>query len=491
MPKKIAVIGSGFAGLSAASYLSKDGYDVTIFEKNEEIGGRARIWKKDGFTFDMGPSWYWMPEVFEKFYSDFGYASSDFYELKRLDPSYRVYFEDGPIDIPANYEDLRNLFESIETGAAKKLDAFLEDAAYKYDVGVNDLVHRPSLRVSEFIDKRVISGLFKMHLLKSFTKYVEKFFSHPKLISLLEFPILFLGAKPENTPALYSLMNYADMKLGTWYPMGGMHKVIEAFETIALGQGVKIQCRATVNQIHTSKGRATEIEVNGERLQFDDVVCACDYQHAETKLLAPENRSYRPSYWKSRVMAPSALIFYLGINKKVPNLEHHNLFFDKDFSQHAKEIYDTKTWPEEPLFYVCAPGRTDSTVAPKDKENIFVLMPIAPGIEDTPEKRQTYLEILIKRLEHWLKTDLKDSIIVQRSYCISDFKEDYNSFKGNAYGLANTLRQTAFFKPKMKSKKLNNLFYTGQLTTPGPGVPPSIISGSVVASLIHSQNQSV
>ncbi len=488
MPKKIAVIGSGFAGLSAASYLAKGGYEVTVFEKNSQIGGRARTWEKDGFTFDMGPSWYWMPEVFEKFYADFGHTCSDFYELKRLDPSYRVYFEDGPIDIPANYEKLRALFESIEKGSAQKLDAFLEDAAYKYDVGVNDLVHRPSLKISEFFDRRVIAGMFKMHLLKSFTKYAQKYFSHPKLLSLLEFPILFLGAKPENTPALYSLMNYADMKLGTWYPMGGMHQVIKAFETIALQQNVKIITNANVDYLHTENGNVRTLEVNGEHLQFDDVIGACDYEHIESKLLSEKDRSYKSSYWETRTMAPSALIFYVGLNKKVPHLEHHNLFFDKDFAKHATEIYDTKTWPKEPLFYVCAPSKTDASVAPENHENIFILMPIAPGIDDTEETRDQYLNILLDRLTLWLKTDIKSSIVVKRSYCIKDFKDDYNSYKGNAYGLANTLKQTAFFKPKMKSKTLKNLYYAGQLTTPGPGVPPSIISGSVVASLIQNRS---
>lgn len=480
--KRITVIGSGVAGLSCASFLAKEGHDVTLLEKNSSIGGRARKFEEKGFVFDMGPSWYWMPDVFERFYKQFGHTTSDFYELKRLDPSYRVFWQDNSSDdIPASLNEFHAWFEKLEPGSSKKLDKFLSEAKYKYEVGINDLVHKPSLSLFEFADMRIAKGAFKMHLFSSFSKYIRKYFSHPKIIELLEFPVLFLGAMPKDTPALYSLMNYADIKLGTWYPMGGMHKIIEAFEKIAREQGVKI---ITDNEVKgfvlKDKNIVSSINQNGMDIESDYVISGADYEHTD-QTLAKGNSNYTKDYWNSRLMAPSSLLFYLGVDKKIKNLLHHNLFFDEDFQQHAVEIYKKPSWPSAPLFYVCCPSKTDPTVAPEGKENLFLLVPLAPNLKDDEEMREKYYHIIMDRLEAKTGVSIKDSVIYKRSYCLDDFKSDYHAFKGNAYGLANTLRQTAFLKPKLKSKKLNNLYYTGQLTTPGPGVPPSIISGEVVA----------
>ena len=480
--KKITVIGSGVAGLSAASFLAKEGHSVTLLEKNNTIGGRARQFEDSGFVFDMGPSWYWMPDVFERFYQQFGHTTSDFYELKRLDPSYRIFWQDNSRDdVPADLKQFYAWFEKLEPGSSKKLDKFLKDAAYKYEVGINDLVHKPSLSIFEFADFRIAKGAFKMHLFSSFSKYIRKYFSHPKIIELLEFPILFLGAMPKDTPALYSLMNYADIKLGTWYPMGGMHKIIEAFEKIAREQGVKIITDNEVkNFVVKDKKIISTTNQTGMDIDADFVVSGADYEHTDQNL-AKGFSNYTKSYWDSRLMAPSSLLFYLGVDKKVSNLLHHNLFFDEDFQQHALEIYKKPSWPSKPLFYACCPSKTDPSVAPKGKENIFLLVPLAPDLEDSEEMREKYYNIIMERLERKTGESIKESVIYKRSYCLEDFKNDYHAFKGNAYGLANTLRQTAFLKPKLKSKKLDNLYYTGQLTTPGPGVPPSIISGEVVA----------
>lgn len=482
MENRIIVIGSGVAGLSSASFLAQKGYRVTLLEKNETIGGRARKFESDGFIFDMGPSWYWMPDVFERFYQQFGYTTADFYDLKRLDPSYRVYWQDNTFnDIPADLDEFYDWFESLEPGSSKKLDKFLKEASYKYDVGINDLVHKPSLKVSEFADFRIVKGTFKMHLFSSFSKYIRKYFSHPKIIELLEFPVLFLGAMPKDTPALYSLMNYADIKLGTWYPMGGMHKIIEAFEKIAVEQGVEILTGQEVTGFTLKDNKITSVEINGKpSIEAEMVVSGADYEHTDQKL-AKGKSNYTESYWNSRLMAPSSLLFYLGIDKEVNDLRHHNLFFDKDFQQHAKEIYKDPKWPNDPLFYACCPSKTDPSVAPKGKENLFLLIPLAPDLQDNEELREKYYDMIMDRLEEKTGQSIRDHVIYKRSYCLKDFKKDYNAFKGNAYGLANTLRQTAFLKPKIKNKKINNLFYTGQLTTPGPGVPPSIISGEVVA----------
>jgi phytoene desaturase len=492
MPKKVVVIGSGFAGISAAANLAKAGFQVTVLEKNSQIGGRARSFAHDGFLFDMGPSWYWMPEVFENFFNSFGKSTSDYYELKRLDPSYKVFFgKNDFLDIPAKMDKLEDMFEGLEPGSSKYLKKFLKESKYKYEVGMGDLVHKPSKSLFEFVNLKVIGGVLKMHIFKSMSSYVKKYFKHPKLIQLLEFPVLFLGATPWKTPALYSLMNYADMALGTWYPMGGMHKIVEGMASVAKDQGVKFEVNSNVESIETEGRNVKGVIVNGQLIEADVVIGGADYHHVDQTLLPEKVRMYSDDYWQKREMAPSSLIFYLGLNKKVEGIEHHNLFFDQDFNKHAKEIYDTPKWPDNPLFYMCCPTKTDPAVAPKGKENIFILVPIAPGLQDEEEIREKYFDLIIDRITEICGVDISDSIEYKKSYALKDFSNDYNAFKGNAYGLANTLRQTAILKPAMKNKNLNNLFYTGQLTVPGPGVPPSIISGQVVANEISKEFKAV
>jgi phytoene desaturase len=490
MKKKATILGAGISGLSAASFLAQSGWDVTIVEKNPTIGGRARQFSHEGFVFDMGPSWYWMPDVFEQFYQKFGYTASDFYELKRLDPSYRVYWPDQThSDIPATMGELEAMFESFEPGSALKLRDFLKDAKYKYEVGMKDLVYKPSMKLTEFMDFRLLKGLFSMDLTNSFSTYINRYFEHPKLRSLLEFPVLFLGAMPQDTPALYSLMNYADMELGTWYPMGGMYKFIEAFEKIAKEQGVKIVTDAQITSLEKSNGSVTAaIDIHGNRYESDVFISSADYQHTEKALLNGSS-NYTDAYWDKRVMAPSALLYYVGINKRVSNIQHHNLFFDESLEEHGKEIYKNPQWPTAPLFYLSAPSLTDPTVAPEGCENLFFLIPIAPDLSDDEETRERYFNILLERLKKLTGNDIKDNIVYKRSFSISNFKEDYHAFKGNAYGLANTLKQTAIFKPQIKNKNLQNFYYTGQLTVPGPGVPPSIISGEVVAKYVNKHTK--
>lgn len=489
MSQEVVVIGAGFAGLSAASCLAKKGYRVRVLEKNELPGGRARMFEADGFKFDMGPSWYWMPDVFESYFAHFGKSASDYYELERLDPSYRIYWDKADFwDLPADYADLKSLFEAQEAGSSKGLDEFLKNAAYKYDVGINDLVYKPGRSLMEFADWRVVKGVFKLHLFKSFSKYIRSYFSDPRLLSLLEFPVLFLGAKPEDTPALYSLMNYADMILGTWYPKGGMHEVVRGMYNLALELGVEFEFGAEVKEIRIVNGQARELVLDDRVIPADIVVGGGDYHHIEQKLLPEKARTYKQSYWDNRTMAPSCLLFYLGVDKRLKNLLHHNLFFDTDFQQHAKEIYDDPQWPSKPLFYACVPSITDPTVAPEGMENLFLLIPVAPGLENDDESlREKYYNLIMDRLEDITGQSVREHVVYIRSYAHSDFQADYHAFRGNAYGLANTLRQTAILKPSIKSKKINNLYYTGQLTVPGPGVPPSLISGRVVAEEIEKE----
>ena len=480
--KHIIVIGGGFAGLSAACVLAKGGYKVTILEKNDQPGGRARVWEKHGFKFDMGPSWYWMPDVFENFFALFGKKPQDFYELKRLDPAYRVYFgKDDILDVPAAMPELESLFESIEPGSSKRLKEFLAQAAHKYKVGMGEYVFRPSHSITEFIDLNLIRKSMGMQLLTSMSRHVRKYFKHPKLIKLLEFPVLFLGARPQDTPAMYSMMNYADLVLGTWYPMDGMNEIVKAMVSIAEGLGVDIRLDTEVVKIAVADQLVSRVSTSKGVFEADFVITGADYEHTDQQLIAEPHRNYDRKYWDSRTMSPSSLLFYIGINRKIAGIKHHNLFFDEDFEQHAKEIYTNPQWPEKPLFYVCCPSKSDSSVAPENCENLFFLMPLAPGLEDSETLRDQYFEVLLNRFEKITGESIKDAIMVKRSYAMNDFKADYHSFKGNAYGLANTLRQTAFFKPAMRAKHIKNLLYTGQLTVPGPGVPPALISGQVAA----------
>ncbi len=490
MPKKVIVIGSGFSGLASAACLAKRGYDVTVLEKNEQAGGRARQFTVDGFVFDMGPSWYWMPDVFEQYFSLFGKKPSDYYDLVRLDPSYRIYFgQDDLMDVPATFDGLAAMFESYEPGSSANLRKFLNEAKYKYEVGMREFVWKPGHSIFEFADLRVVKSLFRLQMFQSMSSHVRRLFKNEKLIQLLEFPVLFLGATPQNTPALYSLMNYADLSLGTWYPLGGMHKIIEGMVKLAEELGVKIHTGQEVRQIYVPNGHATKVITDQKEYSADIIVGSADYNHIEQRLLEPEHRRYSDQYWDKRTMAPSSLLFYLGVNKKLNGLHHHNLFFDEDFGQHAVEIYDQPQWPSKPLFYVCCPSKTDDSVAPAGSENLFVLIPLAPDLEDTDELREHYYHIVMERLEQLTGQSVRDAVVYKRSFAHRNFKEDYYAYKGNAYGLANTLTQTAFLKPKMKSNKVANLFYTGQLTTPGPGVPPSLISGQVVASEIAKSFQ--
>ena len=486
--KNICVIGSGFAGISAATYMCGKGLIFFYNEKNSTHGGRARKFSSKGFTFDMGPSWYWMPDVFEKFFKDFDKDINDYINLKRLDPSYRVYFSnDEKIDIPADYESLRELFESFEEGSGLKLDEFLKQAEEKYKVGINNLVYKPGLSITEFMNYETISGALKLDIFKSMHTHIRKFFKNEKLIKLLEFPILFLGATPKNTPALYSLMNYADIKLGTWYPEGGFSKVIDGMVELAKEKGVKFYNNEEVKKFSYNKKSISYVITKKKTYDADYVVCAADYNHIDQKVLESKFRNYSKSYWDKRVLAPSSLLFYIGLDRKVKNIQHHCLFFDKDFESHAEEIYSTPRWPSEPLFYASFPSVSDKSLAPKNQDCLFLLMPIAPDLEDNRIIRKRYFDLILSRLEKLTKQNIRDHIVYKKSYAIQDFKNDYNSFKGNAYGLANTLMQTAIYKPSLKNKKLKNLFFSGQLTVPGPGVPPSIISGNVVANQIAKE----
>ena len=482
LSKSVIVIGAGFAGLAAATLLAQAGHRVTVLEKNDQPGGRARVWEQDGFKFDMGPSWYWMPDIFEKYFALFGKKPSDYYQLKRLDPGYRIYYgKDDLLDVPAAMPELEALFEQIEPGSSQHLRKFLSQAEYKYRVGMNEYVQRPSHSITEFIDWNLIKKSVGIQLLTSMSKHVRQYFKNPKLIKLLEFPVLFLGATPQNTPAMYSMMNYADLVLGTWYPDGGMNEIVQGMVKLAESFKADIRLNTEVTAIHTSGATATHVSTTQGEFEADFIIAGADYEHVDQQLVDSSYRNYTEKYWDSRTMSPSSLLFYVGINKKLPGIEHHNLFFDEDFELHAHEIYTEPKWPTKPLFYVCCTSKTDAGAAPKGCENLFFLIPLAPGLQDSEALREEYFNKIADRFEHLTGHNIRNHIVVKRSYAMDDFKADYHSYKGNAYGLANTLAQTAFFKPAMRAKKIKNMLYTGQLTVPGPGVPPALISGQIAA----------
>ena len=484
MTKKIDIIGAGLSGLYAACHLAKNGYDVNVFEKNGSVGGRSRVFEAEGFSFDMGPSWYWMPELIDQMFADLGENREDYYKLTRLDPAYKVFWKDEPpTSIPADFEDLKTLFDSFEENGGEKLERFLKDAKVKYEIAIDKFMFQPGLKWKELVNLEVFKSALQLDVFKSVERDVTSRFDSVQAQALLNFPVLFLGEMPNKIPSLYTLMNYADLKLGTWYPEGGMSAIAQALKKIAEKNGVKFHFKSPLTEMTCTEGKVTSIKIGDQFGPTENVLISADYQYIEQNILPKHYRKYDEKYWESRKLAPSCLIFYLGVNVEVPNLSHHNLFFDEDMIKHGESIYDSKTWPKAPLFYVCAPSKTDKSVAPDKHENMFVLIPVAPDLDDTQEIRDQYFKIILERLKKHTQVDISDNIIYKRDYCIKDFKEDYNAFKGNAYGLANTLKQTANLKPRINSK-LNNLNYCGQLTVPGPGVPPALISGQIVANQI-------
>tara|TARA_Y100001933_G_scaffold25837_1_gene21819 strand:+ start:338 stop:1804 length:1467 start_codon:yes stop_codon:yes gene_type:complete len=487
--KKALVIGSGFSGLSSAAFLSKNGFEVTLVEKNKTVGGRARIFHEKGYSFDMGPSWYWMPEIFENFFNEFNLKIEDLYDLKQLDPGFKIVFKDQEINLPSSWNEICHLFDKYEENGADKLNKFMEDAQQKYSIGLDFLYNSPGVSIRELFNPQILKNINKLQLLTSYRNHIKKYFSNEYLINILEFPVLFLGTSAKHTPALYSLMAYSGIKQGTFYPIGGFNAVIKSMEKLCIDLGVKIITGNEVKKINIKNKKVVSVSTQNNEIETDYLIASADYAHVENQLLEKKYRNYSTEYWNKKNFSPSSLLFYLGVSKKLNKLDHHTLFFDEDIEQHSNDIYEKPIWPKKPLFYACCPAKTDPKVAPKDKENLFILVPIAAGLNDTEEIREEYFKIVMKRLEKFCGEKIIEHIEYKKSYCVNDFITDYNAFKGNAYGLANTLMQTANLKPKIVNKQVQNMYYTGQLTVPGPGVPPSIISGQLVAEQIITKSK--
>ena len=480
--KKISIIGSGVSSLAAAAFLAKAGHEVDVFEKNSGPGGRARSYEAEGFRFDMGPSWFWMPDVFERFYNNFNLNMNKELKLERLDPSYKVYFDlQNGENIPAGLDAMCTYVESIEEGAGVKFLKFMKQAEQNYNIAVKDVIYQPGASPLELVNRKTISRL--PLFFKSIQKQIHSTFKSERLRQLLCFPVLFLGARPQDMPAFYNFMNHADTVLGTWYPEGGFYAVIQSMVKLCMGMNVKFHYNAEISAIHCENNSVKSIETTEKNFETDIVLSGADYHHTET-LLDKNVRQYSEKYWSKKIFAPSSLLFYVGFDKKIENVSHHTLFFDSDFDAHAKEIYDNPQWPTDPLFYANFTSITDKTSAPEGKETGFFLIPLAPGIEDTDQLRETYFHKILDRFEQLTNQEVKKHVLFKKSFCVNDFKSEYNSYKGNAYGMANTLLQTAFLRPNIKSSKVKNLYFTGQLTVPGPGVPPALISGKIASELI-------
>lgn len=489
MKKKIIVIGAGFGGLSVAALLAKEGNEVTIIEKNQDIGGRARVWKTEGFVFDMGPSWYLMPEVFERFFSNFGRKPEEFFELRRLDPSYRMFFGDDKIvDISKDMEKNLETFEKIEKGGAEKLRKYLSVSEYEYEVSMRDFVYKDYKSPFDFFNFELLSKGAKLHVFESMDRYTKRFFSSSLSRKILEYTIVFLGGTPKSTPALYSLMSHVDFNLGVWYPIGGINKVVEALERLCKSHNVKIITNKEVEKIIVENGIARGVVVGNETINADIIVSNADYAHMETKLLEEKYRSYKKEYFEKAKIAPSGFVIFLGLKKKLPKLVHHNLFLENDWNKHFETIFEKPSWPDAPSYYISCPSKTDPSIAPDGFENIFILVPVASGLEDAEETIEKYYKKIIKHFEKVVGEKIEDQIVVKRIFTHTDFIKDYNAYKGTALGLSHTLWQSAIFRPSNKSKKVENLYYTGQYTHPGIGVPMTLICSEIVAKKISDEN---
>lgn len=485
--KRVIVVGAGIGGLSAAALLAKNGFTVTILEKNTEPGGRARIMRTHGFTFDMGPSWYLMPEVFENYFALFGKKTTDYYRLKRLDPNYRVFFGDDQVDVPADREKVGQLFERLEPGGGKKLDRYLKTAEFQYRTAMKSFIYREYRSFFDFFNWEIITKGPRLHIFEGLDRFAKRFFTSDKIRKILEYTVVFLGGSPSNTPALYSIMSHVDFSLGVWYPEKGIGEIVNALTSLNAEHGVKIICGQTVRRIVTENGVAKKVVTDKGEFEADIVLVNADYQHAESSLLTEEAVSYPPAYWASRKMGPSAVLLYLGLDKKLNGLLHHNLYLDPSWDEHFKTLFDRPAWPKSFSYYVSCPSKTDPTVAPPGGENVFVLIPVAAGLEDTAAIRQDYCDRVISHLEKLLGEKIRDHLVYQQVFAQKAFTLAYNAYKGTALGLSHTLWQTAVFRPSHRSKKIANLYYTGSYTHPGIGVPMVMIAAQIVCQEIAKQ----
>jgi phytoene desaturase len=485
MGKKIVIIGAGVGGLATACILGQAGYDVTIYEKNSQAGGHAGTFSAQGFTFDTGPSWYLMPDIFEHFFELLGEDVNKLLKLKRLDPSYRVFFKDklfGAIDIVGDVERDGNTLEALEPGSRNKLRNYLKKSSYQYNLALDQFLYKNYDSAADFLTPSVLAQGLRMNVFSNMQKYVSKHFSSTEVQKILQYPLVFLGANPNNAPALYSMMSHIDFNQGVFYPEDGIYRLTKTLVKLAEARGATIVLNAPIDRITVKNRQATGVVLeDGTKVTADIVISNADIAHTEQRLLSAEYRSYSNRYFSKRTLAPSALVMYLGVNKQYPNLRHHNLIFSKDWDANFKAIFGTKKWPHDPSFYVCNPSKTDKTVAPKNHENLFVLVPLPASTDYTDQDLQKYADWILNTMEKVLHLDgLTNEIVYKKILGAKDFEQTYNSYHGTALGFAHTLKQTAAFRPSNRSKKVKNLYYVGAGTSPGIGLPMCLISAQLV-----------
>lgn len=480
--------GAGFGGLAISSLLGRDGHEVTVLEKNEQPGGRASVYSERGFNFDMGPSWYLMPDVYEGFFAEFGKKPQDFFKLERLDPSYRMYFGGkGPVDVHADLQKNFALFDSLEKDGGTKLKRYLDSSKEKYDLAIKELLYRDYMRLTDFLDRKLLKQGRSMHIFENLDKFVNKHFESDRAKKIVEYSVGFLGGSPKNTPAFYHIMSHIDFNLGVWYPEGGMRQVVQSMRDLAESYGVVFKFDEPVTGYSTANRKIEKVVTTKGEYPADAVVVNADYAYHEMQLLEQGHQTYSERFWRKKVMAPSAMVAYIGVNKKIDQLAHHNLFLDEDWSNSFDQIFDPDraAWPTSPSYYVNVPSRTDKSAAPSGSESLFVLVPLAPGLDDSEQRREAFFQKVLSNLERTIGVSIADSIVVKRIFALNDFQTRYNAYRGTALGLAHTLGQTALFRPRHKSKRLGNLYYTGHYCHPGIGVPMVLISSQIVAKEIQ------
>lgn len=485
MPKSTVVVGAGVSGLATAALLAKSGRKVTVLEKNPTIGGRARVLRRNGYTFDMGPSWYMMPDEFETYFRLFGKSVSDFYDLVKLRTHYKVFFPGGRSyviteDLDANVD----LFERTEQGAGRALRRFVETSRRIYERAMAELVRLDYESLAPLLKPRVLKDLLSFRLTETYHHHVSRHFRHPDLQKIMEFMTVFLGGSPYNTPAFYNLVAHVDFNLGSWYPQGGMHEVPKALASLCHAYGADILTETEVHRCEVRQGRAVALETDRGTFTADEFVMSADYEFCETDLLDRRWQSYPQPWWDRRVLAPSCFLMYIGLEGKIGRLEHHNLYFDDSWERHFADVYDLSRWPDTPSYYIHVPSKTDPSMAPPDGETVFVLVPIAAGLRSDEPFRRSFADRILRHIETVTGEPMRDRIRTMTLFTVEDFERDYHAFKGAAFGMAHTLLQTAVFRCRNRSRKVPNLFYTGQYANPGVGVPTCLISAQITARLV-------
>jgi len=489
------VVGAGYAGLTAAAYLAREGHRVTVLEQLPTPGGRNQRFVLDGFTFERGPSWLWMLDVHSSFYSDLGRKMSDYVQISRLDPAYRVFFpkdstntQSGICDVPNGVQEFAALLEKIEPGSSANFLKQMELDEFRYNQALETFIELPSVHIGEYVRPSFLKHLGKMGLFSNQRDSIAKVVLTPEARRLLEWPTIFVGHSPASVPSLYSLLNWAAIDGGTWFPTNGMYDTILGMERVCRELGVTFLYDHRVTGLKHERGAIKEVVCSSEehgirRFAAEKFLVTCDMAFFERSIVPKSLRMYSPDYWDSREVSPSCLLFYLGVDCRVQGLEHHNLFFDQSMYDHMDDIYgSTPQIPPNPLFYVSVISHSNRTLAPEGCDSIFVLVPM-PSIPVKKVDKARILDNVLGRMEDRIDMSLRDHIVVQDSFDYSDFCKTYHSLGGNGFGLSNTLFQSAFLKPSMRSTTLSNLFYAGQTTAPGGGIPTSMLSGKIAARL--------